>query len=93
MCTEKVKHVTDYFKFGAGDYKKKQRTTPNARKPNSGLWTRDSTSTGYRIAGNFRMPVQIFFFFECTFRMRKFEHAKNYNTRAVRTRASDHTKF
>ena len=46
----------------------------------------------YRIVGNFRM-VQIFVFFECTFRMRKFEHAKIYITRGLHTRASDHTKF
>ena len=46
----------------------------------------------YRIAGNFQM-VQIFVFFKCTFRMRKFEHAKIYITRGLRTRASDHAKF
>ena len=43
----------------------------------------------YHIAGNFRM-VQIFVFFECTFRMQKIEHAKIYITRGLSTRASDH---
>ena len=42
----------------------------------------------YRIEGNFRM-VQIFVFFECTFRIRKFEHATFYITRGLCTRVSD----
>ena len=37
--------------------------------------------------------VQFSYFFECTFRMRKFEHAKIYITHGLRTSASDHTKF